>query len=180
MLSFPSLAVASFPGVSEADRERLLSFLVVGGGPTGALSISSLPFSYTFLTSLVKNPVSDVTSNISSHTCPALSISPPSIAMPSPALPFRFQMIGVEFAAELHDFIVDLQSIFPEQAAKVSITIVEGRGILGGFDASLREYAMKRFRRDRIVVRTGANVTHVDDGKARAGGSMVGATSKPR
>lgn len=98
-------------------------------------------------------------------------LSSPLYPGPAPLIPlprcFTFA-VGVEFAAELHDFVVDLQRLFPEQAEKVSITIVEGRGILGGFDASLREYAMKRFRRDRIVVRTGANVTHVDDGKARA------------
>lgn len=66
---------------------------------------------------------------------------------------------------------MDLESVFPEQARKVTITIVEGRGILGGFDASLRDYAERRFKRDRINVRTGSNVVKVEDGKARPVGA---------
>ena len=35
----------------------------------------------------------------------------------------------------------------------MQVPIVEGRGLLGGFDASLRAYAERKFRRDRIKAR---------------------------
>lgn len=94
---------ASFDSVPQQERERLLSFVIVGGGPT-----------------------------------------------------------GVEFAAELHDFLIeDVARVYPQLMPLVRITIVEGRSILGSFDASLREYTERKFRRDRITIRTGANVTAV-------------------
>lgn len=61
----------------------------------------------------------------------------------------------------------------------MSITIVEGRGILGGFDASLREYAERRFKRDRITIRAGSNVVRVEDGKARAHNTQEAACTPP-
>jgi len=71
---------------------------------------------------------------------------------------------GVEFAAELHDFLVqDLRHWFPEQSELVRITVLEAtNSLLNTFDASLSAYAMKRFRRERIDVRTGALVTKVE------------------
>ncbi len=86
------------------DRERLLHFVVVGGGPT-----------------------------------------------------------GVEFAAELHDFLEDdLVKAFPDLVPDVKITLVEASsGILNMFDRKLGDYALKRFRRAKIDVRTGAMVKEV-------------------
>jgi NADH dehydrogenase FAD-containing subunit len=97
-----NIEVATLGGVSAAERRRLLSFVIVGGGPT-----------------------------------------------------------GVEFSAELHDFVVevrmlsipaptgeqcfmliarlqDLLKMYPEVYPEVTITIIEGRQLLGAFDASLR------------------------------------------
>jgi NADH:ubiquinone reductase (non-electrogenic) len=61
--------------------------------------------------------------------------------------------------------VQDLLRLYPDVYPDVTITIVEGKGILGAFDQSLREYAEKKFKRDRIRVRTGAAVTAVDNGK---------------
>jgi NADH dehydrogenase FAD-containing subunit len=50
---------------------------------------------------------------------------------------------------------------------------VEGKGILGGFDQSLRQYTEEKFRRDRVAVRTGANVVEVLPHAVRLAGGEV-------
>lgn len=98
---------AAHPPHSEADRQRILHFVVVGGGPT-----------------------------------------------------------GVEFAAELHDFITeDIRRHYKELIGHVRITIVEaGPTILTAFDNVLRAYTMKIFRRHGITVRTSSPVITVRSG----------------
>jgi NADH:ubiquinone reductase (non-electrogenic) len=95
---------ASTPLQTEAERRRLLHFIVVGGGPT-----------------------------------------------------------GVEFAAELHDFVVhDLTRVFRDLMPDVRITLLEAsKGILNSFDEELGRYALRHFRRHRIEVRTGTLVREV-------------------
>jgi len=95
---------ASTPLVDEAERQRLLHFVVVGGGPT-----------------------------------------------------------GVEFAAELHDFLEDdLHKAFPDLMAEVRITLLEAsKGLLNAYDAKLSEYTMQRFQRAKIDVRTSTLVKEV-------------------
>lgn len=97
---------AAAPGVEEAERDRLLSFVVVGGGPT-----------------------------------------------------------GVEFAAELHDFVVeDLPRWFPDTAGRVRIVLLEASGtILSGFGTKLREFALRLFSRENIEVRMHAAVTAITE-----------------
>ncbi|MFO1491626.1 MAG: FAD-dependent oxidoreductase [Kiritimatiellia bacterium] len=70
---------------------------------------------------------------------------------------------GVEFAAELHDFLTqDLRKWYPREAAITRITVVEASSnILNAFHEELGSYAMKRFHRNRIDVRTGAVVKEV-------------------
>ena len=71
---------------------------------------------------------------------------------------------GVEFAAELHDFIdADLHRWFRGTVDHVSITLLESSGsILGAFDRSLSRFAARRFRRQNIDVRTNTPVTGID------------------
>jgi NADH:ubiquinone reductase (non-electrogenic) len=99
-----SLEMAAAPGTTREERSRLLTFVVVGGGPT-----------------------------------------------------------GVEFAAELHDFMMaDLTGVYPGLAERARIVLLEAMPkILGAFDQSLSDYAAKRFRRSRIDVRLGARVVNV-------------------
>ena len=117
---------ASTPETGEPERQRLLHFVVVGGGPT-----------------------------------------------------------GVEFAAELHDFLEeDLVKAFPRLRQDVRITLLEATDqILNSFDATLGKYTMKQFRRSKIDVRTGSIVTrvdathvHVKDGSTFAYGLLVWST----
>lgn len=96
---------AANPATSDEGRQRLLHFVVVGGGPT-----------------------------------------------------------GVEFAAELNDFLVDdLRRSYRSLIPFVRITLLEGsRQILGTFDSTLQDYAERMFRRQRIQIRTDSLVTRVE------------------
>lgn len=97
-------------------------------------------------------PLATVHNQLSYMCYPSYLKSPASAHPPSLIRP----------SAELHDFVVeDLLRMYPHAAADVTITVIEGKQILGGFDASLREYTERKFRRDKIRLRTGANVTHL-------------------
>lgn len=73
---------------------------------------------------------------------------------------------GVEFAAELNDFIrEDLMNWYPDRVPEVQITLLEAaKQILNSFDAELGEYAMKLFRRESIDIRTSSPVKEVKNG----------------
>jgi len=98
------LELACMPGVTPEERKKILSFRIVGGGPT-----------------------------------------------------------GVEFAAELHDFITeDVYRLYPQLKDQVTISLYDtAPGILGGFDGSLREYAERKFARDGVTVKGNSRVTAV-------------------
>ncbi len=92
---------------------------------------------------------------------------------------------GVEFAAEMHDFLVeDLKSAFPHLIDEARITLLEaGDQILSTFDAALSSYTLTHFRRQRIEVRTGSAVikverdrVHLKDGETLAYGLLVWST----
>jgi len=70
---------------------------------------------------------------------------------------------GVEFAAELHDFLEDdLRKAYPELVKEFRISLIEASpGILNMFDRKLGDYALKRFARAKIEVRTGTVVKEV-------------------
>lgn len=72
---------------------------------------------------------------------------------------------GVEFAAELHDFVTqDVQKWFPDVMEYVQITLLEATGnILTQFDEKLGNYALKIFKRQHITVKTHSVVTEVDE-----------------
>lgn len=71
---------------------------------------------------------------------------------------------GVEFAAELHDFIEeDVKRKYKYLAALVEIIVIEAReSILASFDQKLSEYAMKVFKRQNITLKTKSLVASVD------------------
>ncbi|KAI9338384.1 pyridine nucleotide-disulfide oxidoreductase-domain-containing protein [Zopfochytrium polystomum] len=73
---------------------------------------------------------------------------------------------GVEFMAELHDYITeDVLRLYPNLAKYVTATIFDvGKSILGGFDASLSQYASSKFTRKGIKLRMGVRVKSVDKG----------------
>lgn len=72
---------------------------------------------------------------------------------------------GVEFAAELHDFIEDdVKRKYKYLGDLVEIILIEARdSILASFDAKLSEYAMKVFKRQNINLRTNSRVLEVNE-----------------
>jgi NADH:ubiquinone reductase (non-electrogenic) len=73
---------------------------------------------------------------------------------------------GVEFAAEMHDFLTeDLRKSFRALMPLVRITVLEASDhILNSFDAMLSDYTLRLFQRQRIDVRTQSLVTRVEEG----------------
>jgi len=62
---------------------------------------------------------------------------------------------GTEFAGELFDFLKDARDAYPKVAPQVNITLLEAaEDILPSFDQALRDYAVKRFQREGIEVRS--------------------------
>ncbi|KAK7263613.1 hypothetical protein RJT34_31206 [Clitoria ternatea] len=111
---------ASLPALPEEEKKKLLSFVIVGGGPT-----------------------------------------------------------GVEFAAELHDFVhEDLSKLYPSLQKYVKIILLEaGDHILNMFDKRITEFAENKFNRDGIDVKLGSMVVKVSENeisaKDRATGQLV-------
>ncbi|CAD7695202.1 unnamed protein product [Ostreobium quekettii] len=63
---------------------------------------------------------------------------------------------GVEFAGELCDFVKeDLSRVYPNRAKSVRVTLIEARELLGSFDASLREYAVRRLAKQGVKLMKG-------------------------
>ena len=92
---------------------------------------------------------------------------------------------GVEFAAELHDFIEeDVKKKYKYIEKHVEIILIEaGNEILASFDKKLREYTTKLFGRDKIKVKFNSlvdgiseNRIHVNDGTIIDFGLLVWAT----
>ncbi|XP_022862788.1 external alternative NAD(P)H-ubiquinone oxidoreductase B1, mitochondrial-like isoform X2 [Olea europaea var. sylvestris] len=72
---------------------------------------------------------------------------------------------GIEFAAELHDFVhEDLVNIYPSVKDSVNITVIQsGDHILNSFDERISSFAERKFRRNGIQVLTGHCVLSVSD-----------------
>ncbi|GAB4859539.1 External alternative NAD(P)H-ubiquinone oxidoreductase B1, mitochondrial [Ancistrocladus abbreviatus] len=72
---------------------------------------------------------------------------------------------GVEFAAELHDYVhEDLGKLYPSVQDLVKITVIQsGDHILNTFDERISEFAEKKFSRDGIEVQTGCRVVGVSN-----------------
>ncbi|KAE8686857.1 External alternative NAD(P)H-ubiquinone oxidoreductase B1 [Hibiscus syriacus] len=72
---------------------------------------------------------------------------------------------GVEFAAELHDFVnEDLVNLYPSVKDLVKITVIQsGDHILNMFDERISCFAEQKFSRDGIDVQTGCRVISLSD-----------------
>ncbi|KAI2471678.1 FAD/NAD(P)-binding domain-containing protein [Annulohypoxylon bovei var. microspora] len=70
---------------------------------------------------------------------------------------------GIEFAAELHDLIRDdLVKTYPELMKFINITVYDvAPKVLPMFDKTLADYAMDRFNRDGIKVKTEHHLTRI-------------------
>jgi NADH dehydrogenase FAD-containing subunit len=99
--------MASLPTTSDSMRKMLLSFAIVGGGPT-----------------------------------------------------------GIEFSAELHDIIKeDLSKLYPELIPYTQITVYDvAPKVLPMFDEKLGKYAMDRFSREGISIKTSHHVQELRQG----------------
>ncbi|KAK2977109.1 hypothetical protein RJ640_017633 [Escallonia rubra] len=97
---------ASLPNLTDDEKQKILQFVVVGGGPT-----------------------------------------------------------GVEFAAELHDFVSeDLVKLYPKVKDLVKITLLEaGEHILNMFDKRITTFAEEKFKREGMDLKMGAMVVKVSD-----------------
>ncbi|KAI1413629.1 FAD/NAD(P)-binding domain-containing protein [Hypoxylon sp. FL1857] len=70
---------------------------------------------------------------------------------------------GIEFAAELHDLIRDdLRTTYPELMKYLEITVYDvAPKVLPMFDKKLADYAMDRFKREGIKVKTQHHLTRI-------------------
>lgn len=83
---------------------------------------------------------------------------------------------GVELSSEIHDFIKkDIHRLYPQLYPFVTLTVYNSREvILNSFDKKLSDYAMKKFAKDNIEVRTSVRVKEVkEDGIILSDGSEV-------
>ncbi|RZC80519.1 hypothetical protein C5167_043094 [Papaver somniferum] len=76
---------------------------------------------------------------------------------------------GVEFAAELHDFVKEnLSKLYPKVKDFVKITLLEaGDHILTMFDKRITAFAEEKFKRDVIDLKTGSMVVEVTNNAIR-------------
>ncbi|AQK99956.1 External alternative NAD(P)H-ubiquinone oxidoreductase B3, mitochondrial [Zea mays] len=72
---------------------------------------------------------------------------------------------GVEFAAELHDFVnEDLAKLYPDVKKHVNISVIEAGGhILTMFDKRITQFAEEKFKRDGIDLKTNFKVVKVSN-----------------
>jgi len=72
---------------------------------------------------------------------------------------------GVEFAAELHDFVdEEVRKKYPELTHFINVTLIEaGDKLLGSFDERLSSYTMKNFLTQKIIVKTNSYIEQVTE-----------------
>ncbi|XP_020591247.1 external alternative NAD(P)H-ubiquinone oxidoreductase B3, mitochondrial-like isoform X2 [Phalaenopsis equestris] len=88
---------------------------------------------------------------------------------------------GVEFAAELHDFVAeDLSKLYPSLYGLVKIEVIEaGEHILTTFDKRIGKFAEEKFQRDGIDLKTGFRVINVSDKEITMRSKTTGEFSEP-
>lgn len=133
-----NVEAASVPGLPEEQRRRLMSFVICGGGPTG------IEFCAELHDLLVRR--SEVAAALADDgvAVPAATLGSAAAALPATR---AVASSCCNFAAALHLLYLlhvlhlqeqDIAKLYPELMADVSLTVVEGKSILGAFDASLR------------------------------------------
>jgi NADH:ubiquinone reductase (non-electrogenic) len=72
---------------------------------------------------------------------------------------------GVEFAAELHDFVdEEVSKKYPELTQFINVTLIEaGEKLLNSFDEKLSTYTMKNFLSQKIIVKTKSYIQDVTE-----------------
>ncbi|XP_071497123.1 uncharacterized protein, partial [Diadema antillarum] len=69
---------------------------------------------------------------------------------------------GVEFGAELYDFVKeDVSRLYKQEQGHVQVSLIEGRKILGAFNKKLQQYAEKKIRARSQMELIQANVSSV-------------------
>ncbi|GJM92931.1 hypothetical protein PR202_ga09439 [Eleusine coracana subsp. coracana] len=88
---------------------------------------------------------------------------------------------GVEFAAELHDFVNgDLAKLYPDVKKYVNISVIEAGGhILTMFDKRITKFAEEKFKREGIDLKTNFKVVKVSDKDITMTNSDTGEVSVP-
>ncbi|KAI9669684.1 MAG: hypothetical protein M1831_007380 [Alyxoria varia] len=73
---------------------------------------------------------------------------------------------GIEFSAELHDFLrEDMSRIFPDLAPLAKVRVLDvAPQVLSMFDKSLAKYAMNTFKREGISIKTSRTVESLTQG----------------
>lgn len=136
---------AAVPTVTEEERKRLLSFVVVGGGPTSCEFTSEL-HGTSFGGMLLLQ----------------LSIRRWYFFIPNDGKaltkPTNFFYLNADFIKQ------DVSKLYKDLLPFVHITLVEaGPALLGPFDTALQNYAFGLFEKRDIDVRLGTAVTGVED-----------------
>jgi NADH dehydrogenase FAD-containing subunit len=97
-------------------------------------------------------------------------------ALPTTTEEMRYQLLhfavvgggptGIEFSAELHDLInEDMAKIYPELIKYHKITVYDvAEKVLPMFDAKLADYAMQKFNREGIDIKTSHHVESLQAG----------------
>uniref|UniRef100_A0A0D9WF80 NADH:ubiquinone reductase (non-electrogenic) n=1 Tax=Leersia perrieri TaxID=77586 RepID=A0A0D9WF80_9ORYZ len=88
---------------------------------------------------------------------------------------------GVEFAAELHDFVnEDLAKLYPDVKKYVNISVIEaGDHILTMFDKRITQFAEDKFKRTGIDLKTNFKVVKVTDKAITMTNSATGEIAVP-
>lgn len=133
------LETASHESLSEAERRRLLHFVVVGGGPTG------VEFSAE-LSDFIYQDIVRYYPEVSTSRCVLCAV--------------RCELCHVRLCrcwwSPTAHWSLD-GGVSCQLKSDISVTLIEGREILSSFDATLREYAMKRLKSGHVFVRTGGS-----------------------
>lgn len=133
--------------MTEAERKRLLSFIIVGGGPTSCEFAAELHG-----TQKLRSHIYRCTRSFFFVVCVCVCVSPKLTST------FVSYILIIDFLKQ------DVTRVYRDLHKFVTITVVEaGPALLGPFDKALQTYALRLFASRDIDVRLGTAVTGVED-----------------